>query len=384
MKKVLWIGDAVVSTGFAKCTHKILEGLYEKWEIHVLGLNYPGDPHPYPYKIYPSWPGGDMFGIKRIEHLLKQIEPDIVVVQNDPWNIPAYVNRIRSVKVSNEPKIIAIMPVDGLNVKNGAELNAVDHAIWWTSMAQREGSIGGYTGPSTVIPLGVDLGLYRPGDKLEARREFGFSDKIMRGFIIGNTNRNQPRKRLDLTIAYFAQWVKDYKIDDAYLYLHVAPTGDLGYDCQQLIHYFGIKGRMLLATPEIGFGLTEEMLVKTYQLFDLQVSTTQGEGWGLTTAEGMACGIPQLVPDWSALGDWARGAVELVGCSEIAVTPNHINVVGGVPDRGDFINKLDRIYRDADHRDDLIRRGLERVTEPMFRWDVISNEYDRVLTEVAA
>src|SRR4030042_4693883 len=110
----------------------------------------------------------------------------------------------------------------------------------------------------------------------------------------------------------------------------------MGYDVRQLMRYYGFTKedkRLILAEPHIGHGVEEEMLPSVYSSFDVQLTTTQGEGWGLTTMEGMACGVPQIVPDWSALGEWAREAALLVPCSTHAVTPNGVNVVGGAPDK---------------------------------------------------
>ena len=53
MAKILWYGDAVSNTGFARVTHSVLDHLKEDHEVVVYGINYQGDPHDYPFKIYP-------------------------------------------------------------------------------------------------------------------------------------------------------------------------------------------------------------------------------------------------------------------------------------------------------------------------------------------
>src|SRR4030095_6152956 len=76
-----------------------------------------------------------------------------------------------------------------------------------------------------------------------------------------------------------------------------------------------------------------------YSALDVQVTTTLGEGWGLTTMEGMACGTPQIVPDWAALGEWATPALK-VPCSLQLAHPG-INTVGALPDKEAFMKALD-------------------------------------------
>ncbi len=372
MRKLLWVGDAACDSGFARCTHYILDVLRETWDVVVLGLNYRGDPHPYPYPIYPCWPGGDPFGVGRIGELIRSQHPDLIVLQNDPWNIPDYVSEIR--KHTATTPIMAGLAVDGKNCALAERLNGLALAVFWTRFGAREARAGGYRNPLAVIPLGVDTSIYHPRDRGVAREamQFGRGDgsgiDLANAFIVGNVNRNQPRKRLDLTIAYFAEWVRDHRVEDAFLFLHVAPTGDLGYDCEQLARYCGVGDRIILAQPGVWHGISEEQLATVYSTFDVMLTTTQGEGWGLTTLEGMACGVPQIVPDWAALGEWAAPAAAMVPCTEIAVTPNKINVIGGVPDRVGTIDALQRVYEDEAVRRDMSAASLALARRDDFQW----------------
>ena len=383
MRRLLWIGDAAVSSGFARATHYTLETLRKTWDVQVLGINYDGDPHTFPYPIYTCRGrfGGDAFGIKRSSELVELLKPDLVVVQSDPWNFPQYCKRI-----DNAVPVVGAVAVDGKNCR-GDLLNGLSMAIFWTEFGKHEACIGGYQGRTAVVPLGVDLNIYTPGDRKLARDAANLSKHFAaRGhaepFIVGNVNRNQPRKRLDLTIEYFAEWVKSYKIDDAYLYLHVAPTGDPGYDVGQLMKYYGLQNRLIHAEPEIGHGVPEAALVNTYRTFDVQLSTTQGEGFGLTTFEGMACGIPQIVPDWSALGELCRDAAVLAPCPTTCVTPNNINAIGGVANKHAVVEALDALYRSKEMRDDYTAAGLARVREPRFRWENIGQAFSDAIDDM--
>jgi D-inositol-3-phosphate glycosyltransferase len=378
-KKLLWVGDAVVSSGFARATHHILNTVREQWGVEVLGINYLGDPHAHPYPIFPCYPGGDAFGVKRVRNLVEARKPDLIVIQQDPWNFPAYLKELKGLRTP----VVGAVAVDGKNCR-GKALEGLAHAIFWTKFGEEEARAGGWTGPSSVIPLGVDLRVYRPLTHELARKELGLDQKLPSdAFIVGNVNRNQPRKRLDLTVEYFCRWVAEHDVRNAYLYLHVAPTGDRGYDLAQLAHYYGLQKRLILATPEIGYGVTEESMALVYNSFSLQVSTTQGEGWGLTHQEGMACGAPQIAPDWSALGEWgAEGAMQLIPCPTTSVTPDKINVVGGVPDREAFVEALQAIYCDPQRLTLLAQRGYRKVLQPEYRWENIGRRYLEVLEQV--
>jgi D-inositol-3-phosphate glycosyltransferase len=383
MRRLLWIGDAACASGFAKSSHYTLEVLQKTWDLTVLGLNFLGDPHRYSFlqnKIYPCYPGGDLFGLGRIPDIIQKLRPEVVVVQNDPWNIPQYLRLLPNVPV------VGAIAVDGANCK-GRGLNGLVLAIFWTQYGADQARAGGYAGPYAVVPLGVDLDVYNPGDRQAARKKM-FQPKdyedLKDAFIVGNINRNQPRKRLDLTISYFADWIKSRKISDAYLYLHIAPTGDVGFDCQQLMAYFGVANRLILSSPEVWHGLEEEELANTYRAFDVQLTTTQGEGWGLTTMEGMACGIPQIVPQWAALAEWCGNTAVQVPCSEIAVTGGGVNVIGGIPNRGETILALDDLYYNKNLRASYSQRGLELVSQPQYRWPAIGELFAQAIDETLA
>ncbi len=416
--RLLWVGDAGCPSGFALATHKILETVSQHYDVTVLGLNYRGDPHPYRrttenpngYEIYAAQ-GEDYIGAWRIAWMCDTVQPDIIVLQNDGWNIAPYLSKLALTDHRHIP-VVAVVAVDGKNFqgnwmsvlfkKDDSVAKTVDLAVFWTQFAMNEARLGGYEGPATVIPLGVDLETYHPMDKLEARerRLPQFMDEEKKHhrddvFIIGNVNRNQPRKRLDLTIKYFSDWIYGNKplelrnegnrvIEDAWLYLHVAPTGDMGVDIQQLAVYYKVDRRMAVMTPPTWYGMTDAEMCETYNLFDVLISTAQGEGMGLPALEAMACGIPPILPDHSAYADWARDAAWLVKCSSTCintVAPG-LNVIGAVPDEQPFLMALNTLYQNKEGRKQNATAGLERVNQKRYRWSTIGEAYVSALAEV--
>ena len=414
-KKLLWIGDACCDSGFARATHYTLTTLKDLFDVAVLGLNYLGDPHSYPYPIYPVWPGGDSFGIGRLEKIVPFVRPDVVVIQNDPWNIPFYMEMLQFAK---KIPVVAILAVDGLNCRGGdinaakdvtgrpltldelkvRGLNDLKLAIFWTEFGRREAVEGGCKVSTAVIPLGVDLSVYTPLDRKACRREVLGDEIPENAFLVGNVNRNQPRKRMDLTIAAFAEWIYRHRIRDAYLMLHVAPTGEDSFDLKQLVGYFdriypGVSKRVMLSNPGAFNGLLESTLAKLYNCFDVGITTSQSEGFGLPTLEMMACGVSSILPDHSAFSEWASGAAQMVPCSTMACTPNSVNVIGAVVEHEGLIQALHRKYM---NRDLCVLESLAVAGDPRYDWGSIGvnvgmkilstlwpNEYDSVETIVA-
>lgn len=370
--KLLWIGDAACPSGFARATHEVANVLKEYFEIMMIGINYRGDPHEYPYPIYTAMAGGDFLGVGRLIWMCDFFKPDVIVVQNDPWNVVGYTDHLKQFPEHAKIPVIGFVAVDGKNCR-GADLNGLALGIFWTQFGLDEARAGGFTKPGVVIPLGVDLKNYYPVDRKEARARLKLP--LPDAFIVGNVNRNQPRKRWDLTLKYFAAWIKSCAPKDAYLMLHTAPTGDTGCDVEQLANYYDIVEHVILIQPPVWYGISEADMRDTYNSFNVQISTTQGEGFGLTTFEGMACGIPQIVPDWAALGELCRDAVSLIPCTSTAIGPPYLNVIGGVADEEEFVRALDALYRSEALRKSVSESGLERVNEERFRWENIGQAF---------
>lgn len=387
-RRVLFVGDGPdVPSGFGRATREILARLIPEYEVCVLGINHRGDPGTVDYPVYAAAAGGDAFGVGRLIWMCQVVKPDVIVIQNDGWYFPYYFSQLRKKTASFEyenPEIASIpvigaVAIDGLNF-DGNWIKDLSATVFWTKFAESEARIGGFTGTSYVIPLGVDLNMFYKVDRdlaMERQRVASLKDK----FVVGNVNRNQPRKRWDLSIRYFANWIHSRKITDARLFLHSAPTGDKSTNILSLAEYYGVLNQIVLCEPEPFYGKADDDMRDVYNCFDVLMSTTQGEGMGLPTMEAMACGVPCVLPDWSAHGDWAKGAAAMVPCTSTALqtfSPS-VNVIGGVADEKAFIEALDLMYRDRQQRELIGSLGFQRVSEERFRWDNIGEQWLNVL-----
>lgn len=381
-QRLLWIGDSPTTawTGFGRAAYNILKELQARFEVHAIGTTYDGCPYDRQAMPYDVWPIS-----KGVEEVLRIVQPDVVLAQHDPWHVQNWL------RMAGKVPVVAIMPIDGRNCRTDY-LNELAMAIWWTPTSEQEARVGGYTGPSRVIPLGVDLETFHPKDRQAARAAIGLPPEVHDKFIVGCVARNQPRKRLDLLVRHFAEWVHSRNVDDAYLYVQTAPTGEAAYDVASLMRYERLERRMLLVTPALYRTLPDGTQAGVYNSLDVYFTTTQGEGWGLPVMEAMACGVPVVAPDWSALGDWAKDAAVLVPCNDIAGTINSfapmagtkIAVIGGVPDKAGNVTALDALYRDRAFYDEVRQRGLQLVARPEFRWPDIGQAVLRTVEEALA
>jgi glycosyltransferase involved in cell wall biosynthesis len=374
--RVLWVSDAVAHTGFATVCDNVVRRLLGDFDVYVLGINYFGDPHDKPYKVYPAALGGDYFGVNRLEQLILSIKPEVVFVNNDPWVATEYIpilNKFPSIRK------ILYTPIDGLNVpsKFVEKINeGYNIVIAYNNFGREQLEMSGLTLPCFVIQHGVDTKSFYPIDKKKARKTLGIPEDW---FIVGFVGRNQPRKRIDLLIKSFSIFSTSLP-KTVKLYYHGA-LRDMGWDIEQLAQFYGIDDRLMVSSRDIqpNVGVNIDVLNLIYNSMDIHASTTQGEGFGLTHAESAACKIPQVVPFWSGLADWLEGAAVFVECRSDYVNTGGINTIGGVVDTRDFARALMFLYEDENKRKHFGELAYYRVHLPEFNWDIIAKKFASVM-----
>ena len=122
LARIFWFGDgACVTTGFGRVAKSILVPLYKtgKYDIVQLGINYYGDPHSLPFRIFPLR-YGDMYGVGRLYEVLKGMEPDVLITNNDIWAVDWVAKQLNIVRQELGKIIpwIHYFPLDGLPVKS--------------------------------------------------------------------------------------------------------------------------------------------------------------------------------------------------------------------------------------------------------------------------
>jgi D-inositol-3-phosphate glycosyltransferase len=376
--KVLWCGDGGPKTGFEYVSRGFLTELHARnWDIVHLAIGANGDPTDYPWPVYPALPGGDHLGIGRIRHLIEREQPDVVVLLNDSWAAPLYFEQIPT-----GTKVVVYPPVDARNQPAAKLFNGViSHVIAPTQFGVDELVAGGYTGPTSVIGYGTDVTKFGGLTRLKARQALGFPPKLQRGFIVSNINRNAPRKRLDLTMRAFSEWITTYEIPNAFLLLHCDPHDSWGWDLLGLVKLFGLQKRVIF-TGDGGYASDEKMRY-VYAAGDVQISTTVGEGWGLCHSAGMASGVTQILPDYAALGEWAKDGALLYPIIDTQIAVGQINTVWTVPHIERLKILINDVYEGILDRDALGQQGRTHISQKCFSWPYVGQQMDIVLNEVA-
>ena len=398
---VLVVGQAVHPTGYARVISSILAHLKDRYEFHHFGINYKGPPLDCGWKVYPNELPGDILGVEQLPLLIEKIRPRLLFFVHDMCLY--YLHRPGLDKRRGEFRTISYFPIEGVQPDAAAleTLDGLDTAVLFADFARRAVETAllalglrrqRFRLPSLkVIPHGVDTKTFRPcsasGAMLEFRSNrskaraalFSNQPELSNAFIVLNANRNQPRKRIDITIEAFALFARG-KPENVKLYLHMG-TEDRGYKLSELRPWHELKNRVLLTTtsPQMP-NISDERLNLIYNACDVGLNTSTGEGWGLVAFEHAATGAAQIMPRHSACLELWREAALLVEPIE-TFTPSTEFVVHKVVSAAAVADALERIYQTPALLREFSVRGYERATVPELGWSQIAHQWDRLFQE---
>ena len=388
MAKILWYGDILSNTGFARVTHSILEHLHKSHEIVAFGINYTGDPHELPFKVYPAAAHnpGDRFGIGRLPQVVEAEKPDIIICLNDIWVCNQVWERVHLLKDKLKFKFIAYFPVDSEWYVDPMLhfIKDWDFAVTF-SVEQAQRLMNQNVQPKLlgVIPHGLDVGKFYPMSKTEARKQLRLPEDK---FIVFNGNRNQPRKQIDLTIKAFVEFAKDKP--DTLLYLHMSEK-DLGWDIrgifttEMLRNGMSPDNRLVLTTNNIDYtnAPPDELLNLIYNATDVGINTANGEGWGLVPFEHASCKKPQVLPNHTSSADIWKGSALLVDVAAW-IYDKDLGVERGIVDVKDAALKLTELYEDKTYYEKVAQNCFNVTQNPSYRWDRIAEGFNKAVEEL--
>lgn len=428
------IADAGAPTGFATVTHNLTEQLLNTgdYDIQIIGINFDGQPNEWSkkYNIWPARLGGDLLGVGLIPRFINEVKPDAFLLFQDFWHLPMFLS-----KMPGQTGTVLYYPVDSPNIKGQYMLAmsaATTHCVYtkfgadeslraaneswgkFKEFARANNNdvvdtftieVGGMldplsrmpippsplklyakrlkalTNPScyTVIPHGIDVSKFMPINKKGARKLIGVP---IDAFVVGNVNRNQSRKRQDLTIRAFADFAKDKP--NARLVLHCVASDAQGWDLEQLGDYYGCLDKMIFTHMMFKNSVASTVeLNYLYNSLDVQINTGGGEGWGLTSTEGAACKVPQIVPNWSATKEIWEGHGKLIDVISVRHEPGQVNTMQAVIDTKHLVQLLNEFYESPSEIEKCGEKCFEVTQRPEYKWENVGKQFDDIFKKVA-
>lgn len=199
------------------------------------------------------------------------------------------------------------------------------------------------------IPEPVDLSKFYPMPE-ETRERIRIShlgqhaEKVCFGFVGGNFQR----KNIPMLLDAFAHLPDEIK-KDSVLFLHTDPyafqRSISSFDLHGIIDAYhpDLKDRIIFShsNNDLSFNMCE-----IYNVMDWQISGATGEGWGLCTVEGLACGIPMIIGDISTSEEILGEVGYRVPISGSLYTPNpYLRVT--IPDFETFVAAMRLAYENT-------------------------------------
>jgi len=322
--KVLSWGDYACSTGFATVNSNIMRELNKtgKYDIDVIGINYDGGPYDterFPGRVWPAisalrqqGPYGDYFGRQVFLDAITSRDYDIIFVIQDSFIVESITEQYLQIARTKENKFASIYyyPFDCTPKPNWVMQGVApwDFPVAYTEYAKNESRkvIGPLAERHDVIYHGTNTKDFFPimdPSVLKQVRKNIFQDNSER-FIITNVNRNQGRKDVARSFMVLRE-LRDRGYEEPFLYMHMQET-DFGGSIIQQASSFGLEPGKDWSLPNpqqfsAHSGFPIQMLNEIYNASDCYLTTTLGEGWGLSITEAMSVGLPVVGPDNTSL-----------------------------------------------------------------------------------
>jgi glycosyltransferase involved in cell wall biosynthesis len=404
--RVLCVSDsAAIDTGMGVAHREIAGRLYatNKYNVASFGWfwkagvasgckwtfpwkQYSTDDNRHPYGHPPEWnhdynqPNGNWKECA-LRKVVEQFNPNVVIAIADTW-MADYIyfmpNRhtfklIHEVPIDGEP-----IPASWANLLRGADAPVVMSKYALRVMGDVDKFLRLH-----YIPRGICTHKFKPyTNKNELRKKHLPSTENR--FVVGVFDRFQDRKQIPRSVEGFAKFKNMHKNDNCDLYLHMCINDSFSMSQKKsllgdngIVERYGIVNNVLVNNNlSVEKGVDVKDLVALYNCCDVKLSSTQGEGFGLTTLEALACGIPCIATNYTTmpelLGD-GRGLLANVA----AYLTGMYNVERALVDTDSIASNLEILYRSEGLRNEMSERS--RAFALNFDWSNIIPKWETLI-----
>jgi glycosyltransferase involved in cell wall biosynthesis len=330
------------------------------------------------------------FGFEEVTDFVTMNKPDLCVIYNDMVVVSNIIDRLK--KVENR-KFKIVVYVDQVYLCQKKEYikrlnDEADFVIcfskYWEECIKGQGLVK----PTGVLEHGFNPKMHYPVPRKLARLYFNLHAD---DFIVMNANRNQPRKRLDIMMMAFAEFVSRHVGEPVKLLIATAPMGAWNlieiYERELKLRGIsmeeGMKHLIFIDNPQ---ALTDEDMNTLYNASDVGLNTAMGEGWGLCNFEAGAMGIPQIVPFVGGFRDFFDKDCAIPVEPKVKVYTDM--TIDGCPgcaeicDAVDFANAMDVYYADEVLRKKHGETARTRILSN-YRWFDLGEKLYSYIKQVA-
>jgi len=332
---ILWeSNDPEVGTGYGVVTKNVTKILKALGYKVVILANWGRKGFVGNYEGIPVFPGGNSpFAEDKAALLIQRLKIPMMIGLLDIWAapiLPDLVSKIGS-------RYVSYSPVDCLPIPESIEIPSKKswRVLSMTKITQEEFEKVGVK--STLVEHGVNTELFRPLEDEERKKILiagGFKGEE---FIFGSVGANKGlRKNFpDLFEAFRLFLDNNPDAKNALLYIHSPPDVQGGVSLTHLKKIWNLEDKVVFTDEFSQYrGLTEQEMAVLFNIFDVFVLPTMGEGFGLPIIEAQACGtpviatkctsIPELVLDHGWQVPWIRHFYNPIGAYHFLIDVNKL------------------------------------------------------------
>ncbi len=322
-------------------------------------------------KFYPK--GTDPYGNDIVQAVCQHSGADILISLIDAWVLQDFPSK------APHARWLAWAPVDSEPVP-GPVVDKLRNAYFVLPYSRhgeeefKKAGLVNFYGESNIryIPHGVATNVYAPKyDKAQAKEALGFPrDCFLAGMVAAN--KGYPsRKCFDRQFEAFAKFRQRHP--DAYLYCHAEPTQVYGgMDLVAEAQSYGLPGGAIRFPDRFlnWLGMPDTWMARAYNAFDVLMSATGGEGFGLPIIESMACGIRVIGTDFTSMRELISHGRTGYKVQPKTLWRTPLRSFQALPDVDDIVNALEWAY--AQERGPCSE--CVEFAQP-FEWSRVVNDY---------
>jgi len=291
------------------------------------------------------------------------------------------------------------IPVEGTDLPpSWKRLFDIAHPVAMSRFGAKQlGKVMGH--PVPMIYHGVDTSVFRPVEQRpitltnaqgetttfttrdECKRSWAYLlakinrvDRVPRKWLL-RTDRNMPRKQYARMLRSLAPVLERHPSWGLVIHCQVFDQG--GFLSDSAAKYPSIRDRILFTDAVID----RESLVMLYNSADLYVSNS-AEGFGLTIAEAIACGVPAVGVRYSAVPEVIGPAGVTV--DRFSLIDNEYDHYWCAVDETAFAKEVEALMISDAHREALGAKGPKHIAAS-FQWSNAARQFSEVIeSEVAA
>jgi glycosyltransferase involved in cell wall biosynthesis len=322
------------------------------------------------------------YGTDALPEYVQEYQPDVVITLYDEWVLGSWQEILGDIYL---PWVVGHYdPMEPL-LKTAVEKTWRQLALSeWGARIMREAGLD-----PRVVPLGVDPQEFRPVvgyldslgqliDQKELKKSVGaFEDQFLVGMVAANIDF---RKNMEAQIRVFADFNRKYK--DTHLFIKTNPSADAGgWDINRMVNKVCGLSEGNPRAP-ISFPASDscdvpvQQLCLWYNAFDVYLSCSITEGWGLPITEANACGVPAIFTNFGAMPEAGYGwAVD--GHREL----NILYSFGVRPDEQGIWNALEAAYKLRGTPEMAAMKVAAREHALQYNWDSVVERLNKELEE---